>query len=159
MTRYPQRDRYYAHRFIRLLTKTAAAQDLGSTVCWLLAVVAMQEDSKRYTEPAKWYLEQLMPLCGMGSKQSLVTAIAKAKSAGWLEYLPGGKGIPGRFWVLIPSAFEELPDSPCDESSPKIGLQTERKRNANGTQAERKRNASGTQAMCFYTYTYSYSYS
>ncbi len=124
MSSYPKRGKYFAHRFIRLLTKTAAAQDLGAAVCWLLAVIAMQEDSKRYTEPAKWYLEQLAPLCGMSSKQSLITAINKAKEAGWLEYTPGGKGVPGRFWVTIPPTFEELPDFACDESIPNIGTET-----------------------------------
>jgi hypothetical protein len=146
---YPSHEPYYAHRFIRLLTKTAAAQELGPAVCWLLAIVAMQEDAKRYTEPAKWYLDQLAPLCGFSSKQSLVTAIDKAKSAGWLDYTPGSKGKPGRFFTTIPTQFCSLEDYPCDESIPYFGTnqtdetqKLECKRNAIGTNPERKSCAS-----------------
>lgn len=120
---YPRREAYFAHRFLRLLTKTAAAQELRPEVCWLLTVVAMQEDSKRYTEPAKWYLEQLAPICGFKSKQTLVTAIGRAVEEGWLVYFHGSKTRPGRFWVSIPERFTSLDDGPCDESalSPKNG--------------------------------------
>lgn len=149
MAQYQQREKYYAHKYIRLLTKTAAAQELGPSVCWLLAVVAMQEDSKRYTEPAKWYLDQLAPLCGFSSKQTLVTAISKAQSEGWLLYEAGGKGRPGRFSVSIPEQFLHLDDRQCDESEPIsvpiFGTQSidpvqkmEQKQNANGMQTECK---------------------
>jgi hypothetical protein len=139
-----QRTKFYAHRYLRLLTKTAAAQELGPSVCWLLAVVAMQEDAKRYTEPAKWYLDQLTPLCGFQSKQTLITAINRAQSEGWLHYQPGSKGRPGKFATVIPTRFLDLEDSPCDESIPNIGR--------NGGDAvqlmERKRNESGMNPEC-----------
>lgn len=121
---------YYAQRFIRLLTKTAAAQDLGPSACWMLSVIACQEDAKRYTEPAKFYYEQLMPLCGFNSRKQLRTAIQKAVGLGWLNYSPGGKGVPGRFSVMVPAQFREIPHSGCDElsssdSEPQTELQTE----------------------------------
>lgn len=117
---------YFAQRFIRLLTKTAAAQDLGPSACWMLAVIACQEDAKRYTEPAKFYYEQLMPLCGFNSRKQLRTAIEKAVGLGWLNYSPGGKGVPGRFSVMVPAQFGEIPHSGCDEiSSSDSELQTE----------------------------------
>jgi hypothetical protein len=146
---YPSRPPYFAHRYLRLLAKSASAQDLGPSVCWLLAVIAIQEDAKRYTEPAKYYLDQLTPICGFQSKQTLTTAITKACAGGWLHYAAGGKGRPGRFMVTIPAQFLELEDSPCDESDdvciPKIGTQNkdafqklERNRNGSLTQPERK---------------------
>ena len=119
---YPKREAFFAHRFLRLLTKTAAAQELRPEVCWLLTVVAMQEDSKRYTEPAKWYLEQLLPLCGYKSNKSLTTAIGRAVAEGWLVYLHGSKTRPGRFWVTIPKRFECLDDGPCDEGTLNVNI-------------------------------------
>lgn len=113
---YPKREKYFAHQFVRLLTKSAAAQDLGPEVCWLLTVIAHQEDSKRYKGAVTYYNEQLMPLAGFGGRSRLVRARDKAVSAGWLHYEQGGKGAPGKYWVTVPDKCEGLPDDPCDES-------------------------------------------
>lgn len=116
MDTYPKREKYFANRFVRLLTKSAAAQELGPEVCWLLTVVAHQEDSKRYKRPVTYYNEQLMPLAGFGGRSRLVRARDKAVAAGWLHYEQGGKGAPGKYWVIVPNHCADLPDNPCDES-------------------------------------------
>lgn len=127
---YPKREKFYSHRFCRLLTKTCAAQDLGPEVCWLLTVIAHQEDVKRYKGPVTYWNEQLMPLCGFGGRSRLVLARDKAVEAGWLHYEPGTKGKPGLYWTTIPEHFAETPDAPMDESSDEfcrteIGRQTD----------------------------------
>ena len=142
---YPAREPYFAFRFVRLLSKTAAAQDLGPSVCWLLSVVAMQEDAKRYTEPAKWYLDQLTPICGFQSKRTLVAAIQKAEQAGWLVYDAGTKSRAGRFYVQVPPNYEQLPDSPCDESRADFATHVE----DSGQILPRMRNECGTYTVCF----------
>lgn len=114
------RHRFYALKYVRLLTKTAAAQELGASTCWLLSLIACQEDVKGFTEPAKFYFFQLMPLCGFGSPKQLRTAITKAVALGWLEYKPGSKGIPGRFSVRVPTEFADLAPFACDESSERV---------------------------------------
>lgn len=107
MSSYPtnRAGHHFAHRFCRLLTKSAAAQDLGPEVCWLLTVIAHQEDAKRYRSAVTFWNEQLMPLCGFGSRKRLHTARQRAIDAGWLAYLPGGKGFPGRYWVTFPAGL------------------------------------------------------
>ena len=116
MTEYPKRDAYFSHRFVRLLTKTAMAQVIGPKACWLLTVVVHQEDSKRYTGPVNYWNYQLESVGGFGSRGSLVRAREKAVGAGWLHYEPGGKGKCGKYWVIIPERFEDLPDLPSDEN-------------------------------------------
>jgi len=106
---------FFANRFLRLLTKSAAAQDLGPESCWLLAVIATQEDVIRYSRPVTFYNAQLMPLCGFGSPKRLVAARSKAVDLGWLLYEQGGKGVPGKYLVTIPLEYRGGADAGCDE--------------------------------------------
>jgi hypothetical protein len=134
---YPKRVPFFAQKFIRLMTKTAAAQELGPSACWMLSVIACQEDAKRYIEPANYYYDQLMPLCGFSSRKQLRATIEKAVSLGWLNYVPGAKGKPGRFFVSIPERFQEIEPTGCDEtfssdSELQAELQREPKRNCKG---------------------------
>ncbi len=135
---YPKREPYFALKFMRKLKDTGAAQSLGPGVCWLLGVIACEEDAKRYREPANFYYEQLMPLCGFRSKKQLRSSITKAVEQGWLEYSPGRKGVPCKFSVVIPKAVSETPLNLCEEkifssdSKPETEPQKHRKRNRNG---------------------------
>ena len=113
---YPKREPFYAHRFVRLITKTAAAQHIGPEACWLLSIIAHQEDAIHYRHPIRYWNEQLGALCGFGSRKRLVSARRRAVDAGWLVYREGGKGRPGVYWVEIPPEYQDLPDGPCDES-------------------------------------------
>ncbi|MBI1314497.1 hypothetical protein GC176_24660 [bacterium] len=140
---YPARESFFAHRFVRLLTKTAAAQELGPEVTWLLTVIAHQEDAKRYSGPVTYWNEQLMPLCGFRSKGRLNRARQSAVESGWLHYETGGRTQPGRYWCLVPTGYEQLPDGPCDESEPV------QNRTANGTHAEPTRNRNGAPSTLF----------
>jgi len=113
---YPKRPMFFAHRFCRLLTRAAVAQQIGPEACWLLAVIAHQEDAIHYARPVTYYNEQLMPLCGFGSRKRLVEARRKAIDGGWLFYRGGGKGTPGTYWALIPEAYQETPDGPLNSA-------------------------------------------
>ena len=117
MSGYPCRKRFYSHRFCRLLTKTAAAQEIGPEACWLLTVIAHQEDAKKYCGAVTYWNEQLMPLCGFGGRRRLVLARDKAIAAGWLHYAPGGTHRAGSYWTLVPEKFADLSDTPMDEDS------------------------------------------
>lgn len=112
--RYPTRESYFANRFIRLLGKTCAANEIGCGAFTLLVNVVMTEDAKRYSAAVTFTNEQLMPICGFSSNEGLSTARRKAVDAGWLHYEPGRKGVPGRYWALIPSPFDDLPDGSVD---------------------------------------------
>ena len=43
---YPKRHPYFAHRYIRLMTKTCAANVIGHIAFCLCVTIAMLEDSK-----------------------------------------------------------------------------------------------------------------
>lgn len=117
---YPGRPQFFANRFVRLLTKAAVAQQLGADVCWLLTLIAHQEDAIRYARAVTFWNEQLMPMCGFGSRKRLVAARAKAVTHNWLHYDQGGKAKPGRYWVCIPDDFGIVDDGPTEESSDSI---------------------------------------
>lgn len=51
---HPKRSPFFAARVIRLMTKTAAAQEIGTSAFALVCIVGMQEDTKavRYGRPS-----------------------------------------------------------------------------------------------------------
>jgi hypothetical protein len=110
---YPKaRPQFFANKFCRLLTKSAAAQEISPEACWLLTVIVNQEDAVGYSKAITYWNDQLMPLCGFGSRKRLVTARDRAIKAGWLHYEQGAKGIAGRYWVTIPAGMNDM--SPMD---------------------------------------------
>lgn len=116
---YPQRPAYFAHKFVRKLSKSAAAMEIGPEACWLLTVIAFQEDSCRYKRAVMFWDQGLAALVGLGSERTLSRCREKAVEAGWLHYEAGRRRVPGRYWVLIPEHAEVFDDSPIgvDESS------------------------------------------
>jgi hypothetical protein len=118
---YPKREQFFAHRFIRLLTKTAAALELGSDGCWLLTVIAMQEDACRYTRPVNFFNSQLIQLCHLQTEKRLRTLRDRCKNAGWLLYEPSNRRKPGRYMVSIPIHAMPISDGSCDESLEELG--------------------------------------
>lgn len=146
MTAYPKRPPYFAHRLVRLMTKTAAALEIGPEGCWLVSIIVFVEDAKQYRGPVKYFNETLAPVCGFASIGRLIRARTKAVKAGWLHYESGGKGVAGTYWAEIPSQYRTLPDNPTDESTdlpfvspPKMEGQTEGSERANEGQTEGKR--------------------
>lgn len=116
MSKYPTRPGYFAAKYCRLLTKSAAAMEIGPEVCWMLTIIVHQEDSARYKKPINYWNEQLQALCGFGSRKRLVTARNKAIEAGWLHYEPGSKRKPGIYWVTLPTGLSIGDSGSCDES-------------------------------------------
>lgn len=108
---YPPRCSFFAHKFVRLLTKSCAAQDIGLNAFALLCVIAHQEDSARYTGPVRFWNEQLMNVLGFKSPKQLNECRARAMEFGWLQYERSGNREVGRYAVAIPKAFEGLDDS------------------------------------------------
>jgi hypothetical protein len=105
---YPKRPPFFAGKFCRLMTKVALANDLGAGSVCLLMVVAHQEDAAGYRGPVTYWNDQLKPLIGVRTDHALITTRKKAVEAGWLHYEPGGKGVAGRYWVVIPPRYRDL---------------------------------------------------
>lgn len=111
------RPAFFAQRYIRLLTKTCAAQSAGTNAFALCVIIVTTEDAKRYTGPVTFYNEQLLPILGVRKWESLDRARKAAIESGWLHYEapPNGASKPGRYWVTIPGDVSEIPDGGCDE--------------------------------------------
>ncbi len=62
---YPKRPTHFAHKFVRLLTRTCDAMALGQGTAWLLTVIAHTEDAKHYTAPVTFWNDQLINVTGL----------------------------------------------------------------------------------------------
>ncbi len=112
---YPTRKTFWASRFIRLLQKCCAANEIGVEACWLLTVIALVEDSKRYTGPVTFWTNQILPITGFASWGRLDRARAKAVEAGWLHYQAGKNRSIGKYWCTIPDSLQDVfDDTPVD---------------------------------------------
>jgi hypothetical protein len=115
---YPKREQFFAMRFLRLLTKSAAAMEIGTEGCMLLMVVVGQEDACRYSRPVNFWNAQLATLCGISaSNETQLRRIRdRCVNAGWLVYESGGRRKHGRYFVAIPAHVDPSNDGGCDES-------------------------------------------
>lgn len=130
MAEYPQRDPYFAHRFVRMLQKSCAAMEIGQPACLLLCYIAHTEDAVRYRGPVKFWNEQLMTTMGFKSPKQLNDCRQKAVNAGWLVYERPGHRQVGKYWVTIPPEFEGVDDSVIEPIHSEYGTNT-------GTKTER----------------------
>ena len=117
---YPERESYFAHKFVRLLMRTCAAMEIGTDGFCLLTIIAHTEDAAHYSGPVRFWNDQLISVTGLNSWDRLNRARKKAIAAKWLHYEPGGKGKVGQYWVIVPEQYEGLPDSYVAEDNPII---------------------------------------
>lgn len=136
---YPNRPPFFANKFIRKLTKTVVANELGADVCWLLTVIAVQEDACGYRKPISFHNAQLMLVGGIGSVRQLDRIRRAAVGRGWLHYVPGTRHAPAYYWVKVPPQFEGLDDGAtseqggeCDAGGAGVGGQTVARRGSDG---------------------------
>jgi hypothetical protein len=108
---YPRRESHFAHRFVRLLHNSEAAQVIGPAACYLLCIIAHAEDARRYAGPAEFWRTQLLKVLGFRSPKQLVEARKKAISGGWLVYEQDGTRGVGKYFVTIPERFAGLSDA------------------------------------------------
>jgi hypothetical protein len=122
--KYPRREPFFAHRFVRVLHKSCAAQDIGPVACYLLCVIAHTEDAARYVGPARFWNSQLSETMGFRSPQQLARERERAIQAGWLVYHRAGTRSVGEYFVTIPSRFSGLSDAPI-EAQPESMIHSE----------------------------------
>lgn len=109
---YPQRPSGFVYKLDKLMWKAMLAQRVGPEVCWLIKTIGVIEDNQFYHHPVRRYNEQLMIECGIATAKTLDRVRQAAIDAGWLHYEPGGKGVPGTYWVTIPEAAVRADDIP-----------------------------------------------
>ena len=133
---YPKRESHFAHRFVRILHKSCAAQDIGTSAFALLCVIVHTEDASRYRGPCRFWNSQLMETLGFKSPKQLDAARDKAIEFGWLYYNRAGNRQVGEYYVIIPDRYLDITDSPIEEP-----IHSEYGTNSgmnNGTNGERK---------------------
>lgn len=113
--RYPKRESHFAHRFVRVLQKSCAAQDIGRDAVLLLCFISHTEDAARYSGPVRFWNSQLEQTMGYTSPKQLNNARRKAVESGWLHYDRSGPRDVGEYFVIIPDRFKTIPDGPIEE--------------------------------------------
>lgn len=101
MTEYPM-DRQasgYAIRYIRWLSDSGAATEVGPDAFALLVAIVTKEDELHYSRAPNFFNEQLATRCGIVSVHALARARQRAIDAGLLHYEPAAKRRPGRYFV------------------------------------------------------------
>jgi hypothetical protein len=106
---YPRRVKNFAYKFCRRMAKSCVGGTIGPETCWLLTVIVMTEDAKRYAGPVQFFAANLADQCGF-SVSTLERARRKAVQAGWLHYGPGAKRRMASYWVLLPPDAEGQED-------------------------------------------------
>lgn len=99
MSEYPKREPMYALRYVKWLSYSDAAREIGPDAFALLTAVAIVEDDIRYHRAPTFYNDQLARACGIGSEPALIRARKRAIEAGLLVYVPGAKRRPGRYFT------------------------------------------------------------
>ncbi len=155
---YPKRERFFAHRFCRLMGKVCIGGEIGPETCWLLAFIAHTEDAAGYRRSVTFFNEDLATRTGLS-----ITAMSRARDravkAGWLVHNKGAKRRPASYFVTIPDwakgvadgAGDERPGEWEDEIPGQIdrvsGEKAEGKRKFSGEKAEVSRGESGEEAV------------
>lgn len=114
---YPKRPSHFSHRFLRVLFKSCAALEIGQGAALLLATIVNVEDAKHYGGAVQFFNGQLAAAAGFRSEDALAAARKRAIEAGWLHYESSGTRRAGRYWVLIPEAFDRLDNAPLGEEA------------------------------------------
>ncbi len=82
---YPKRGNHFAHKAVRLLMRTCAAQDIGVDAAWLVCLIGHTEDAAHYRGPVTFWNDQLISVTGLGTWGKLDRARKRAIDGGWLH--------------------------------------------------------------------------
>lgn len=99
---YPQREAFFAIRFLRLLENAGATDEFGQTAALLLMTIVLREDERRFRGGVQFWDNELIRLCGVRTQRELAGARDKVTAAGLLHYEPGTRHRAGTYWVAIP---------------------------------------------------------
>lgn len=113
--KYPtNRPPFFALKYLRMLIKTCAMIDIDADGYALCSLVALTEDSKRYTEEPRFWSKALMDHLGIKTRATLCEIRNKCVKKGVLHYEPGRKGVACVMWTLWPMCWDKLTDGFLD---------------------------------------------
>ncbi|QJW93097.1 hypothetical protein FTUN_0600 [Frigoriglobus tundricola] len=119
---YPKRPSHFDRTYLRWLIDARAVNQIGADGVLLLTVIVLQEDQCRYSGPVDFWSGQLMHATGIASEDTLGRVRKRCVDARLLNYEPGSRSKPARYWVAEPCANpaptpREEPQ-PCSTSEP-----------------------------------------
>ncbi|MES2793188.1 MAG: hypothetical protein V4719_26500 [Planctomycetota bacterium] len=113
--KYPaNRPRFFALKYLRMILKTCALIDIGTDGYALCSLVALTEDSKRYSEEPRFWTKSLMDHLGIKSRSTLCEIRDRCVKKGVLHYEQGRKGVACVMWVLWPTSWDKIKDGFLD---------------------------------------------
>lgn len=114
---YPKRGTsFFAIRYMAYVLRCGIGMEHGCEAVALLLAVSLTEDKTRYSKAVCFWNDQLTAYLGCRVER-LIAIRKRVIDAGWLHYEPGRKGIPGKYWVLVPGGDENLNDASLGENS------------------------------------------
>jgi hypothetical protein len=114
---YQKRDPFFANRYIRLMTKSAAGMEITAEGIALCAIIVMQEDSNRYSGPVNFWNSQLCSIMGIPGDENRFRRIReKCVREKWIHYTAGAKSKAARYFATIPDHLTNWDDVGCSEN-------------------------------------------
>lgn len=114
---YPQREAFFAIRFLRLLENAGATEEFGQTAVMLLMTIVLREDERRFRGGVQFWDNELIRLCGVRTQRELAGARDKVTAAGLLHYETGTRHRAGTYWVEVPDWLDpSVPQSVTKKS-------------------------------------------
>jgi hypothetical protein len=107
-------------RLLQKLLHHSVGLDIGIEARWLVACIAIKEDTLAYSRPLKLWNSQLLALTGFGSWGRLNRAREHAVQAGWLYYRPGEDRRIGVYWTTVPNGLDGDLKAPSSELEKRI---------------------------------------
>lgn len=112
---YPQREKFFAMKFTRILMQSRIVNEIGCDACLLIVHVASIEDAIHYSGPVSFWNSQLMDVMGFNSPKQLNRARQRAVDAGWLTYHRDGTRSVGHYFVSVPDRYKSLKGANSDQ--------------------------------------------
>ncbi len=125
MSDYPtDRQPMFAIRYIRWLSDSGAAAEVGPDAFALLVAVATKEDELHYSRAPNFFNDQLASRCGIISIHALARARQRAIDAKLLRYEAAAKRRPGRYFVdgFYAQSAENTPESSAQSAGNAGGI-------------------------------------
>ena len=114
---YQKRDPFFANRYIRLMTKSAAGMEITAEGIALCAIIVMQEDTNRYSGPVNFWNSQLCAILGIPGDENRFRRIReKCVREKWIHYTAGAKSKAARYFATIPEHLSTWSDAGCSEN-------------------------------------------
>jgi len=115
---YQKRDPFFANRYIRLMTKSAAGMEITAEGIALCSIIVMQEDTNRYSGPVNFWNSQLCAILGIPGDENRFRRIReKCVREKWIHYTAGAKSKAARYFATIPEHLSTWSDVGCSENS------------------------------------------